>query len=88
MMGNKERIFERMTVTLPPDLERELEAEVAAGRLKSVEAFVTSAVRAQLASLTDLRQSLDEAEDDYRRNGGIRWEEVKARIASRFSNGD
>ena len=73
-----------MTVTLPEDLTRELEAEVAAGRAKSVEAVVTAAVRAHLATVAELRRSLDEAEADYRENGGVAWEDVKARLSKRL----
>jgi Arc/MetJ-type ribon-helix-helix transcriptional regulator len=77
-----------MIITLPDDLEQQLEAEVAAGRTKSVQAFVTSAVRAQLAALAVLNRSLDEAEAEYDAKGGIPWEDVKAHIDARLAADD
>lgn len=75
-----------MLITLPEDLQRQIEFEVAAGRAKSVEAVVEGALRAHLASLAGLRRSLDEAEADYREHGGVAWEDVKVRIAKRLAN--
>lgn len=77
-----------MTITLPPELEQQIEAEVAAGRAKSAEGLVADAVRAHLAGLADLRQTLDEAEEDYRKNGGVPWEDVKTRLAQRLADAD
>lgn len=77
-----------MTITLPKDIERLLEAEVAAGRAKSIEAAVESAVRAHYAALVDLRRSLDEAEAEYDAKGGIAWEVVRAHIDSRLAADD
>lgn len=70
-----------MTVSLPEDIERRLEAEVAAGRAESVEAAAAAVIRAQLASMDDLRRSLDEAEADYDLNGGVPWADVRKRFA-------
>lgn len=77
-----------MTVTLPTDLERLLKEEVAAGRASSVEEAVSRAVRAHLAATHELRRSLDEAEVDYDANGGIPWDEVRARIDARIAADD
>ncbi|MGQ0531473.1 MAG: hypothetical protein ACT4OF_02125 [Caulobacteraceae bacterium] len=77
-----------MTITLPEDLEQLLEAEVAAGRAKSVEAAVVRAVKAHLASLADLRASLDDAEAEYDEKGGIPWAEVRAHIDARLAADD
>lgn len=70
-----------MTVSLPEDIERRLEAEVAAGRAESVEAAAAAAIRAQLASMDELRRSLDEAEADYDRNGGVTWSEARKALS-------
>ncbi len=70
-----------MTVSLPEDIERRLEAEVAAGRAESVEAAAAAVIRAQLASMDELRRSLDEAEADYDRNGGVPWSEARKALS-------
>lgn len=77
-----------MTITLPKDIERLLETEVAAGRAKSIEAAVEGAVRAHYAALADLRRSLDEAEAEYDAKGGIAWEVVRAHIDARLAADD
>lgn len=69
-----------MTVTLSPDLEAEIQAEVAAGRIKDPQALVDGAVRAQLRKLQALRQSLAEASAACRNGEGIEpdalWREL------------
>jgi Arc/MetJ-type ribon-helix-helix transcriptional regulator len=77
-----------MTVTLPADLQKKLEAEVAAGRAESVEAVVAAAVRAQLATTEDLRRSLDEAEAEYDAKGGVAWSQVVDHINARLRADD
>jgi Arc/MetJ-type ribon-helix-helix transcriptional regulator len=77
-----------ITVSLPEDLRRQLESEVAAGRAISVEAAVERAVRVHLAALSDLRRSLDEAEAEYDEKGGIPWEDVRAHIHARLAADD
>lgn len=77
-----------MIITLPEDLERLLEAEVAGGYVKSVQAAVETAVRAHFTTIADLRRSLDDAEADYRANGGVSWDDVKARLDRRLADAD
>jgi predicted transcriptional regulator len=48
-------------ITLPPDLEAWAEAEVAAGRAKSVEALVAKALQSQRAHQDYVRSALDQA---------------------------
>lgn len=75
-----------MTIDIPDELARALDAEVAAGRAKSVNDIVTAAVRAQLASVDDLRRSLDEAEAEYDAVGGSAWSDVRADIGARLGD--
>jgi Arc/MetJ-type ribon-helix-helix transcriptional regulator len=75
-----------MTIDLPDELARALDAEVAAGRAKSVNDIVTAAVRAQLASANDLRRSLDEAEAEYDAIGGAAWSDVRAELNARLGD--
>lgn len=51
-----------MTITLPPELEKALEAEVAAGRGRSVEALVLDAVRQRLEHRPSAAQLLEQAD--------------------------
>ena len=69
-----------MTINLPPDLARDLEAEVSAGRAPSVDSLVASAMRAHLGRMEQLRRTLDEAEADYAAHGGIPFETVRAEL--------
>ncbi len=70
-----------MTVSLPEDIERRLEAEVVAGRAASVEARGPAVIGAQLASMDEVRRSLDEAEADYDRNGGVAWSKARKALS-------
>lgn len=72
-----------MTITLPPDLEEELKAEVAAGRAKSVDLLAAAAIRAQLNDLAEFRASLEAAEVEADRDGWVSLEDVKKRLKER-----
>jgi hypothetical protein len=72
-----------MAITLPPDLEEELKAEVAAGRAKSVDLLAAAAIRAQLHELAAFRASLDAAEAEADRDGWVSFEDVKQRLKER-----
>lgn len=72
-----------MAITLPPDLEEELKAEVAAGRAPSVESLAAAAIRAQLGELAEFRASLDAAEAEADREGWISLEDVRRRLKER-----
>ncbi len=71
-------------VILPKDIEELVEAEIAAGYAKDAQSLVASAVRGHLERLKILRQSLDEAEADYRENGGTPWDVVRADLTARL----
>jgi Arc/MetJ-type ribon-helix-helix transcriptional regulator len=73
-----------MTITLPPDLEEELRAEVAAGRAKSVDSVVTTALRAYLKEVAEFRASLDAVEAQADREGWIDGEQVFAEMRARL----
>lgn len=73
-----------MSVTLPPDLERRVEEEVAAGRANSADSFVAGILRAHFQALRALREELDEASAHYRTHGGTPVREVQERFAERY----
>jgi len=77
-----------MTIVLPPDLQRELEDRVSAGAAETVSAYVERVLRSHFLSDAELRRSLDEAERDIRENGGIPWEQARARLTARFGLDD
>ena len=54
---------------------------VAAGRAESVEDAAAAAIVAPLASMDEWRRSLDEAEADYDRNGGVSWSEARKALS-------
>ncbi len=75
-----------MTINLPPDLTRRLEAEVAAGRGQSISEVVQRALRAHFLSRDDLLRQLDLATADYDANGGHTWDEVSAWMDERIAD--
>ena len=64
------------TITLPKDLEAWAEAEVAAGRAKSVDVLTAKAVEGYRRQLEAFRASLDEASADVKAGNGIPLEVV------------
>jgi Arc/MetJ-type ribon-helix-helix transcriptional regulator len=72
-----------MTITLPKELEKLVEREVAEGRFASAEDLVAKAVRAQLDELAAFRRTLDEAEAEGERLGWLSLEELDHRLAKR-----
>jgi len=64
------------TITLPKDLEAWAEAEVAAGRAKSVDVLTAKAVEGYRRQLEAFRASLDEASADVKDGNGIPLEVV------------
>ena len=78
-----------MTITLTPDQQKWLEAEVAAGRLTSVESAVRAAVDLVLmpVDLDDLswaKPYLDEARDQIARGETVSLEEFNAHAEKRL----
>ncbi len=71
-------------IVLPRELERLVEAEVAAGRATDASTLVASAVRGHLEQMAALRRSLDEAEADYLANGGTSWGKVRSELNARL----
>ena len=69
-----------MAITLPKDLERLVEREVADGHFPSADELVARAVKAQLEQLAALRQSLELAEAEAERDGWLTMDDLKARL--------
>ncbi|MET0182654.1 MAG: hypothetical protein ABW199_07200 [Caulobacterales bacterium] len=67
-------------ITLPPDLEAWAEAEVKAGRAKSVEAAVAKGVKGYRLATEAFRKSLDDAEAEADRLGWIPGEVFKREL--------
>ena len=67
-------------ITLPPDLQAWAEAEVAAGRAKSVETLVAGAVRERRDEVGYVRAKLDEAHDSLARGEWIDGEVMLAEL--------
>ena len=63
-------------ITLPKDLEAWAEAEVAAGRAKSVNVLTAKAVEGYRRQLEAFRESLDAASADIKAGNGIPLEVV------------
>jgi hypothetical protein len=63
-------------IVLPNELEAWAEAEVAAGRAKSVEQLAADALEDYRRRLEDFRRSLDEAVAEADANGWLTHEEV------------
>lgn len=78
-----------MTITLTPDQQRWLEAEVAAGRFPSVEAAVRLAIDhfmpSDLDDLSWAKPFVDEARAGAARGEVMTIDEARARLAGRMS---
>jgi hypothetical protein len=72
-------------ITLPKEFESWAEAQVAAGRAGSVEAFTQEILSRHMAGVEKLRASLDAAEAEAERDGYIDAEVVFAELAARFA---
>ena len=72
-------------ITLPPDLEAWAEAEVAAGRGKSVEDVARNAISRYRAQMEAFRQSLDDAEAEADRDGWLDSEAVFSELKARYA---
>jgi Arc/MetJ-type ribon-helix-helix transcriptional regulator len=80
-----------MTITLTPEQQQRLEAEVAAGRFASVEDAVRLAV-AEFLSLVDkndlswAKPYLDEARAQFDRGEYVEYDDVKRELAERVKS--
>jgi Arc/MetJ-type ribon-helix-helix transcriptional regulator len=80
-----------MTITLTPEQQQRLEAEVAAGRFASVEDAVRLAV-AEFLSLADMndlswaKPYLDEARAQFDRGEYVEYDDVKRELAERVKS--
>lgn len=63
-----------MTIPLPPQFQKWAEAEVAAGRAKSVEQLAEQALEAHRLHIEHIRASLDAAVEEANRDGWIEGE--------------
>lgn len=72
-------------IVLPPDLEAWAEAEVAAGRGKSVEDVARNAISRYRAQMEAFRRSLDDAEAEADREGWLDSEAVFAELKARYA---
>lgn len=76
-----------MNAILPKDIEAFAQAEVEAGRAASVEAWLTTALRAHRDRMVALRKSLDDAEQEAADKGILSLDEAfalaDARLAAR-----
>jgi Arc/MetJ-type ribon-helix-helix transcriptional regulator len=66
-----------MTITLPKELERLVERELAAGRFKSADDLVIQAVQARLQELAAFRTTLDDAEAEAERDGWLSFDDLR-----------
>jgi hypothetical protein len=72
-------------IVLPRELEAWAEAEVAAGRAKSVEQLTAHAVHDYRLRLEAFRKSLDEAVAEADANGWLTHDEVFGPLLARYS---
>lgn len=74
------------SITLPPDLQAWAEAEVAAGRGKTIEDVANTAIARYRAQVEEFRRSLDEAEEEAEREGALDAEAVFAELKARYAD--
>lgn len=71
-------------IVLQKDLQDLVDAEVSGGFAADAQSVVNAALRSYFRSLADLRASINDAREDYARNGGKGLAEVRAEFEARW----